>query len=218
MYVLLVESDDRLASYLVSGLQRNGHEVDRPARAAAAVREARRADLVLLDLDVPDTDGLELCRTISLLEEVSIISLTRQRDELTRVTALRAGSDDCIEKPFGFRELLARIDAVTRRANPTRSNPQLSYPPLCIDSALRGVSISGHDVDLTEKEFDLLWFLASRPGAVISREEIMARVWGDLWNRRSRTIDTHVSSIRGKLGQQSWIATVRGVGFRFRAA
>lgn len=218
MYILLVESDERLASFLASGLRRNGHEVNRLARGVSAVRMSRWADLVLLDLEVPDIDGLELCHTIRLLEDVSIISLTARQDELTRVNALRAGADDCIEKPFGFRELLARIDAVTRRSNLITSTSQLSYPPLCINSAPRGVSVAGCEIDLTETEFGLLWFLASRPGTVIAREQIMARVWGDHWNLRSRTVDTHVSSIRGKLGERSWITTVRGVGFQFCAA
>jgi DNA-binding response OmpR family regulator len=215
MHILLVESDTRLASCIASGLRRNGHTVEHTVDGVSAIGPHRDSDLVLLDLATPDMDGLEVCRVMRSDGDVPIIATAHGDSEMTRVLALQTGSDDCIEKPFGFRELLARIDAVTRRAYSGTTTRRLSYGALTIDPRVRQASISGRSLTLTEKEFDLLFFLASRPGSVVSREELMAEVWGDRWNKRSRTIDTHVSSLRGKLGEQSWISTVRGVGFRF---
>jgi DNA-binding response OmpR family regulator len=212
--ILLVERDRDLAPYLVSHLRRNGYEVDHISEGASAIREAHRVDLVLLNLDITDVCGMDACRLIRQNIDVAIIATVQDGARRQDISALRAGADDCLVKPFGLRELVARVDAVLRRSQACAQ--QLSYPPLHIDGRLRAASMAGRRLELTEKEFDLLWYLAANPDAVQSRAEIMARVWRDTWNSRSRTIDTHISSLRAKLGHSSWIVTVRGVGFSFR--
>jgi DNA-binding response OmpR family regulator len=129
------------------------------------------------------------------------------------VLGLRAGADDYLVKPYGFRELIARMEAVMRRAQPQpAASTVVSYGPLSIDASRREVSLDGRLIDVTRKEFDLLYLLASYPQVVIPRKRLMHQVWGDSWSRR--TVDTHVSSLRNKLGSSRWIITVRGVGFR----
>jgi DNA-binding response OmpR family regulator len=214
--ILLVERDRELAPYLASHLRRNGYEVEHTSEGSSAIREAHRADLVLLNLDTTDVCGMDACRLIRQNDDVAIIVTLQDGVCRQKITALQAGADDCLVKPFGLRELSARIDAVLRRSQVGAGTQQLSYPPLHIDGQLRVASMAGLRLELTEKEFDLLWYLAAKPDAVRSRSEIMSRVWRDTGNSRSRTIDTHVSSLRGKLGQLCWIDTVHGVGFRFR--
>jgi DNA-binding response OmpR family regulator len=168
---------------------------------------------VLLDLELPDLDGLEVCRGIRAACDTPVIAVTARGTELDRVLGLQAGADDYVVKPYGFRELMARMDAVMRRS---RRQPHaarvISHGLLRIDANLREVSIDGRCIDVTRKEFDLLYLLASNPNTVIPRKLLMQQVWGDSWSRR--TVDTHVSSLRTKLGASSWIITVRGVGFR----
>ena len=219
MHILLEESDAESAGELAVGLRRQGHGVDHVSTGQAALGAYRSADLVILDLDPPDLNGLALCREIRAAGDTPMIAITGRRTEQGRVLALRAGSDDCMEKPLGFRELLARIEAVMRRARRRAGRRErIDCGPLRIDRARREVSVADRAVELTVKEFDLLQLLASQPGSVVFRQEIMARVWGDTWNSRSRTVDTHVSSLRRKLGPDSWITTVRGVGLRFDRA
>lgn len=172
-------------------------------------------DLVIVDLDLPDMDGLEVCRRIRVACETPIIAVSPRGTELDCVLALRAGADDCVVRPYRFQELAARIEAVMRRARPTRPTEKIiTYGPLCVYQDAREVRMRGDVVNVTRKEFDLLSLLASRPDSVVSRREIMSKVWDDSWSRSGRTIDTHVSSLRNKLGSTSWIVTVRGVGFR----
>lgn len=171
------------------------------------------ADLVLLDLELPDLDGLEVCRGIRSANDIPIIAVTARGTELDRVLGLQAGADDYVVKPYGFRELMARMDAVMRRARPPANAPHVvSRGPLRIDVGSREVSVDGRIVDVTRKEFDLLYLLAAQPDTVIPRKRVIHQVWGDSWSRR--TVDTHVSSLRHKLGCSDWIITVRGVGFR----
>jgi len=214
--IVLEESDRELADRLARDLRRLGHTVDPVGTGRDLLDRFRAADLVIVDLGPPDLDGMELLREIRAEGDTPMIAVTGHRTEAARVSALRAGSDDCMERPLGFRELAARIDAVMRRAA-QRSGSGRGYDngSISIDPVRRGVQLDGCVVQLTGKEFDLLWLLASRQGTVISRGEIMARVWGDTWNTRSRTVDTHVSSLRGKLGLDCGITTVRGVGLRF---
>lgn len=147
--------------------------------------------------------------------ETPIISATGRATEMDRVLGLQAGADDCVNKPYSFRELVARIEAVLRRTQlPVPRQRVVSRGSLCIDLETREVRVDGRIIDVTRKEFDLLYLLASRHERVISREQLMAMVWDNTWAKNGRTIDTHVSSLRSKLGANSWITTVRGVGYR----
>jgi DNA-binding response OmpR family regulator len=212
--ILVVESKPKDLECLAGALRRHGHAVDEAGTGEAAIRSFEEADLVLLDLELPDVDGLEVCRVVRSMSDVPLIAVSASGSEIDRVLGLQAGADDYVEKPYGMRELLARIDAVMRRASPKNLAVQvLSHGPLTIDAGSRKVSLGGRIIDVTRKEFDLLYLLASHPGTVIPRKRIMQQIWGDSWSRR--TVDTHVSSLRGKLGGSDWIVTVRGVGFRF---
>ncbi|MFF3333598.1 response regulator transcription factor [Streptomyces sp. NPDC002888] len=214
--VLVVESEPRAAATLVQGLRRHGYMAESVSTGAKALQAHQGADLILLDLDLPDLDGLEVCRDIRAVSDTPVIAVTARDTELDRVLGLQAGSDDYMAKPYGFRELMARIEAVMRRVRPQQQPLEqvVVRGPLRIDVGAREVSLEGRLVELTRKEFDLLYLLAAQPQAVISRKQLMLQVWGDSWSRPGRTIDTHVSSLRGKLGSSSWIVTVRGVGFR----
>ncbi|QKW20263.1 response regulator transcription factor [Kitasatospora sp. NA04385] len=212
--VLVVEGDAHAAAPLLRALARQGYAAHGVTTGAEALRAHPDADLVLLDLDLPDLDGLEVCRGIRAVADTPIITVTARGSELDRVLGLQAGSDDYLVKPYGFRELLARMEAVLRRTR-TRppARPVLVHGPLRIDAGARLTTLHGTPVDLTRKEFDLLHLLAAHPGTVLPRRQIMARVWADTWSPRGRTVDTHVSTLRAKLGP-GWIVTVRGIGFR----
>lgn len=213
--VLVVESESRAAQSLVLGLRRHGYRAQSAATGTEALRAHQHADLVLLELDLPDLDGLEVCRRIRALGDVPIIILTAREAELDCVLGLQAGSDDFISKPYSFRVLLARIEALLRRVRPRRTDPArvVTHGPLRIDAGARELVLEGRRVELTPKEFDLLHLLASQPDTTFSRRRLMSEIWDDE-SARGRTLDTHVSSLRGKLGSSGWIITVRGVGFR----
>ncbi|MGK4581821.1 response regulator transcription factor [Kitasatospora sp. HPMI-4] len=214
--VLVVESDPHAAESLVQGLRRHGHDAVRVDTGGKALRTYRSADMVLLDLDLPDLDGLEVCREIRAAGDTPLIAVTARGTELDRVLGLQSGADDYLVKPYGFLELIARMEAVMRRVRP---RPAVARPitrgALHIESGCREVSVDGRQVELTRKEYDLLYLLASQPDTVVSRARIEREVWGNAEVSRSRTIDTHVNSLRNKLGSPAWIVTVRGVGFRF---
>ncbi len=211
--VLLVESGHRQRELLSEALGRHVHQVTCVDTGAKALDVYDQADVVLLGPDLPDIDGLEVCRAIRATCDIPIIVVTDRDSELDCVLALQAGADDYVVKPYGFRELLARMDAVMRRATPRRQGEHIiEHGPLRIDTLTREVQLHNRVIPMSRKEFDLLRLLAANPDSVISREHIMRQVWNDSWSRR--TVDTHVSSIRGKLGEKSWILTVRGVGFR----
>ncbi|RPK83858.1 MULTISPECIES: response regulator transcription factor [Streptomyces] len=215
--VLVVESDTADAELLMGRLRRHGHEVERAESGLAALNAFEGVDLVLLDLELPDLDGLEVCRRVRSAGSLPVIAVTARGTELDRVLGLQAGADDYLVKPYGFRELMARMDAVMRRAQPrSPAAPVIMHGALNIDAGARRVSLDGRRVEVTRKEFDLLYLLASHPGTVVPRKRIMQQVWGDVWSRR--TIDTHVSSLRTKLGASDWIVTVRGVGFQLGQA
>ncbi|MFH8258742.1 response regulator transcription factor [Streptomyces roseolus] len=215
--VLVVEANTRDATLLLQGLNGQGYVTQSARNGAQALRLHRDADLVLLDLDLPDLDGLEVCRGIRAVSETPIITVTARDSELDRVLGLRAGADDCLVKPYGFRELLARMEAVMRRVRRQTSPARVAaHQGLRLDADARTATLDGEPLDLTRKEFDLLFLLASQPGTVISRRQIMAQVWGDAGSPQGRTIDTHVGTLRGKLGSSEWIHTVRGIGFRLR--
>jgi DNA-binding response OmpR family regulator len=211
--VLVVEHDVGDAEVLAGDLRRQGHKVSKVGTGGEALRVFPDADLVLIDLDLPDLDGLEVCRSIRTVGDTPVIAVTNRGSELDRVLGLHAGADDYLVKPYGFRELMARMEAVMRRIRPRpKVADVIVHGRLRIDAASRQVTVDGRRVNLTRKEFHLLHLLASHAGSVLPRKQIMAQVWGDSWSRR--TLDTHVSSLRSKLGGSDWIITVRGVGFR----
>jgi DNA-binding response OmpR family regulator len=213
--ILVVERDASAAESVVFELRRQGYAARSVHTGQRAVGAYHDADLVLLSLDLPDIDGLGVCRSLRASSDVPMIARTHRDDELERVLALREGADDCVAKTWGMREVGARIEAVLRRARSRRTVPEtISIEPLRIDQRTREVHVHNQLVDVTSKEFELLYTLAANPETVVSRKELMANVWGINWASTSRTIDTHVSSLRAKLGSNRWILTVRGVGYR----
>ncbi|MEU9376960.1 response regulator transcription factor [Streptomyces sp. NPDC048255] len=211
--ILVVDGDGDVADSLVTQLRRHGHESVGVRRGSAALQAYEEMDLVLLDLELPDLDGLEVCRAIRSVSRVPVIIVTARQSELDCVLGLQAGADDYVTKPYGLRELMARIEAVMRRAQwQPAAVQEIRRGPLHIDVNSREVTVEGVEVALTRKEFDLLCLLASHPDTVVPRKQLLQQVWGDSWSRR--TVDTHVSSLRGKLGDSGWIVTVRGVGFK----
>ncbi len=217
--LLLVEDDDAIAGPLVKGLGREGFEVTRVANGADALA-AEPSDLVLLDLGLPDMDGYEVCRRLRAESEVPIIVITARGDEVDRVVGLELGADDYVVKPFGFRELVARIRAVSRRAASRQADDEAEADPVLhagrveVDTRTRRATVDGDEISLTRKEFDLLALLASDPGATRTRDEILEEVWDAHWYGPTKTLDVHVASLRKKLGDPTLIETVRGVGFR----
>ena len=217
MKLLVVEDDDGIAVPLVEGLVRAGYEVARAATGAEALAQVGGVDLMVLDLGLPDIDGSEVCRKVRSGSGLPIIVVSARGEESERVLALELGADDYLVKPFGMRELVARIRAVTRRTGSVTDTPgPQRIGPLDIDRRTRRISVDGRDVELTPKEFDLLLILAEDPGAVMSREEIMSSVWDPHWYGPTKTLDVHVASLRKKLGDPGLVETVRGVGFRLR--
>ncbi|MET9616891.1 response regulator transcription factor [Kitasatospora indigofera] len=213
--VLLVGEHSAVAESMLYSLLRQGYEAKSADTGREALEMYRDVDLVLLDLDLPDIDGLEVCRTMRAAGSTPIISFTGRDTESDRVHALQAGSDDCVVKSCGPREVVARIEAVMRRTQATTpSTKDISLRPLHINGRTREVRLDGRVVNVTAKEFELLHVLASNPESVVSRKELMAKVWECDWMESSRTLDTHVSSLRSKLGASKWIITVRGVGYR----
>jgi two-component system response regulator RegX3 len=220
MRVLLVEDDASIAESLVSGLERERFEVTWVTTGQAALgADPAAVDLVLLDLGLPDVDGLDVCRALRRRSDVPIIVLTARDTETDRVVGLELGADDYLGKPFGFRELLARIRAVLRRRAPQGESVaagQLSCNGVSVDERTHEARVDGRLVDLTPKEFELLAHLLDDPGAVHPRQRILEEVWDRNWFGPTKTLDVHIASLRRKLGDPTLIETVRGVGFRMR--
>jgi DNA-binding response OmpR family regulator len=215
--VLLVEDDDSIAEPLLAGLEREGFSVTRAATGAAALA-ADPGDLVLLDLRLPDVDGFTVCRELRQRSDVPIIVVSARGEEVDRVVGLELGADDYVVKPFGLRELVARIRAVSRRTGARRdASDEIVAGPVRIDVRSHRVTVDGRDVQLTLKEFELLSVLARDAGAVVDRERLLREVWNTTWYGASKTVDVHVASLRKKLGDPALIETVRGVGLRFAA-
>ncbi|TAM85339.1 MAG: response regulator transcription factor [Jatrophihabitans sp.] len=211
LQVLIVEDDRAIGSQLVKGLARAGCEPTAVATAAEALQRSG-AGLILLDLGLPDMDGVDLCRRLRSRGTAPIIVITARGAEPDRVDALDAGADDYLVKPFGFAELLARMRAVLRRTGP--DSGATTYGALRVDPAARRVWVAGRPVALTGKEFDILACLAIEPGRVVTREEIFDRVWDEHWYGPRKVLDVHVAALRRKLGHPEIIETVYGRGFR----
>ncbi len=215
MKILVVEDDPAIAEPLVAGLARNGFEPHHVGDGRGALAAVTDADLVLLDLGLPDLDGAEVCRQLRERSAVPIIVVSARSDEVDRVLLLEMGADDYVVKPFGLRELIARIRAVARRSGGGEPAPQrLEVGPLVVDLRTHEVTADGAAVELTPKEFDLLAHLAADPGAALTRRSILEEVWDANWYGSSKTLDVHVASLRRKLGHPEWIQAVRGVGFK----
>jgi DNA-binding response OmpR family regulator len=215
--VLIVEDDDGIAVPLQAGLERAGFVCQRVATGRDALA-APEPDLVLLDLGLPDIDVIEVCRELRSRSDVPIIVVTARGEEVDRVIGLELGADDYLVKPFGLRELVARIRAVTRRIGP-RDAPApdvLDAGLVQVDLRQHRATVDGQEVALTPKEFDLLALLARDPGATATRERIIEEVWDAHWFGPTKTLDVHIASLRKKLGDPALIETVRGVGFRLR--
>jgi DNA-binding response OmpR family regulator len=231
MRLLLVEDDDRVASALSAVLAKHGFEVVLVGSGQEALRallpdEQPPFDVVLLDLGLPDQDGFEVCGRIRRGGNTPVIMVTARADVRSRIHGLNLGADDYVVKPYDTGELLARIHAVSRRraaedrepdGQPARAETPgetVRLGPVAIEPATRRVSVSGAEVALTRKEFDLLALLAQRPGVVFRREQIISEVWRTNWEGTGRTLEVHVASLRAKLGQPALIETIRGVGYR----
>jgi len=215
MRILVVEDDDGIAEPLEEGLVREGFDVQRVSTGAEALA-ARTPDVVLLDLGLPDMDGYSVCRQLRARSSVPILVVSARGAEVDRVVGLELGADDYIVKPFGLRELVARIRAVLRRSgDPPPAEGQVQVlGDLVVDRRSRRVTAGGEEVPLSPKEFDLLALLAVDPGAVVTRQTILEEVWDPHWYGPTKTVDVHVASLRRKLGHPEWIETVRRVGLR----
>jgi DNA-binding response OmpR family regulator len=221
MRVLVVEDDGSVADGILDGLENakiEAHRVDSGAAALAAM-STFNPDLVLLDLGLPDMDGTDVCRAIRLTSQTPIIVVSARDEEIDRVIALEMGADDYVVKPFGMRELVARIRAVARRTGSVDTDvapaAERLFGPLTIDTRGQRVSMNGEPLHLTPKEFELLAYLSEDPGAVFRRGDILHDVWDTNWYGTTKTLDAHIAAIRKKLGNPLWIESVRGVGFRF---
>jgi DNA-binding response OmpR family regulator len=209
---LVVEDDPGIARSMARGLAGAGYQVEVVGTGAQALA-AGPADVVLLDLGLPDLDGLDVCQRLRLRSDAAIIVVTARAEEGDRVVALDEGADDYLVKPFGLAELLARIRAVLRRMRP--SGPAvLAHGPVTVDPRTRRVTVHGAEVALTPKEFDILECLATDPGRVVTRQELLERVWDANWYGPTKVLDVHVAALRRKLAVPGLVETVYGRGFR----
>lgn len=211
--VLVIEDDEPIALALVNGLRRAGFVAESVGSAAAALN-ALPTEFILLDLSLPDRDGVDLFHSLREVTTAPIIMVTARGSEEDRIAGLDLGADDYVVKPFGVRELVARINAVLRRSSAKEPEPVQVLDGVEIDRRVRTVRSRGSVVACTPKEYGILEFLARDPGKVITRQELLDGVWGPHWYGATKMIDVHVASLRRKLAAPEFIETLRGVGFR----
>ena len=213
MRMLLVDDDTRFAEVLTVALEKIGYQLDHAFRAGDAVAVGSY-DAVLLDLNLPDLDGLDVCRRIRQHSSVPIIILTARGALGDKVTGLRRGADDYLVKPFSVVELLARLEAVLRRGRPVGPAAWVVGGGLTLDPDRHKATVDGAELELTRKEFLLLSVLAETPGAVVRKDQLMVRIWQVADPSVARTLEVHISSLRTKVRRAAAIETVRGVGYR----
>ena len=227
--ILFVEDEPSISDPFSRALTREGFEpvVARSGREALGLAERSEFDLVLLDLNLPDTDGRDVARELRRRGEVPIVMLTARGTEMDRIVGLEIGADDYVVKPFSGAEVIARIRAVLRRAKRTGEGSADPAEPvtiggLTVDFQARRATLDGEELELSRKEFDLLAELVRNAGQVVRREDLMERVWDENWFGSTKTLDTHVGWLRRKLGEDTaaprYLHTVRGVGFRFSSS
>ncbi len=216
--VAVVEDDPHIRAAVSRGLTERGHVVLGASTGLGALAEIveQRPDLVVLDLGLPDIDGLELLRMLRAVSAVPVIVATARDDEREIIRTLDAGADEYVVKPYSAHQLDARIRAVLRRVKPDDAGAPVRIGGLTMDVRSRVASVDGQPMDLSRKEFDLLWHLASRPGEVVSKRELLAAVWRQPYGGPEKTIDVHLSWLRSKLGESAreprYLRSVRGVG------
>jgi DNA-binding response OmpR family regulator len=224
--VLVVDDEPTIVEIVGRYMERAGYETYQAGDGPEALRlaELHRPDLVVLDLMLPGIDGIEVMRRLHERPgpRTAVILLTARGEESDRLVGLRHGADDYVVKPFSPAELVARVDAVLRRvAPPAEEQPPIERGPLRVEPATRKVVLDGEEISLTQREFDLLAYLAARPGRVFSRDQLMEAVWGESFFTDTSTVTVHVRRLRAKLGDDSaeprFVETVWGVGYRFRA-
>ena len=220
--VLVVDDEPTIREVIVSYLRREGYETLEAGdgRRAREILERQTPTLVVLDLMLPGIDGLELCRWIRASSDVPVIMLTARGEEADRIVGLELGADDYVTKPFSPRELVARVRTVLRRSSPhVQAGERLAFEGLQIDASAREVRRDGEELKLTAREFDLLWFMASHPRQVFSRDQLMDRVWGYTSALDTGTVTVHMRRLREKIehdpSHPRFLQTVWGVGYRF---
>jgi len=221
--VLVVEDEASIASFVSLYLKNAGYEVRTAANGTEALASAEREkpSLIVLDLMLPDIDGIEICRRIRQKSDVPILMLTARDEDVDKIIGLEVGADDYLTKPFNPRELVARVKSILRRATPERKEREsevIQHGDLVVDAGRREVKVSGEEIQLAPKEFDLLWELLDHRGLVLTRDQLLERVWGYTFAGDTRTVDVHVRQLRRKLGEASPIVTVWGVGYKVSPA
>jgi DNA-binding response OmpR family regulator len=216
--VLIVEDEESIASFVALYLRNAGYAVETAPTGAEALTkvESARPSLVVLDLMLPDSDGIDVCRRIRKGSDIPILMLTARDEDVDKIIGLEVGADDYLTKPFNPRELVARVKSILRRSAPERrqiESKQLRHGDLVIDAGRREVHVGDEEIQLAPKEFDLLWELLDHRGLVLTRDQLLERVWG-----YTRTVDVHVRQLRRKLGDASPIVTVWGVGYKVTPA
>ena len=214
--ILLVEDDHSIGGMVRAYLERSGYRVvwARSGEEALAELDRHQIRMVVLDVRLPGIDGFDVCRRIRSRSDTPILILTARDEEADRVVGLELGADDYLTKPFSPRELAARIKAVLRRSDGRPADDVLTLGDVVVDRDAREATVDGQPVDLTVKEFDLLACLIENAGVVITREQLLDRVWGLTYPGGTRTVDVHVAQLRRKLGRPDLIRTVRGAGYK----
>jgi two-component system, OmpR family, alkaline phosphatase synthesis response regulator PhoP len=221
--VLIVEDEPSIASFVSLYLKNAGYAVKAVATGGDALAqvESEQPALVVLDLMLPDIDGIEVCRRIRQRRDIPILMLTARDEDVDKIIGLEVGADDYMTKPFNPRELVARVKSILRRSTPARAtsaSAEIRHGDLHVDSGRREAHVGETEIQLAPKEFDLLWELLDHRGIVLTRDQLLERVWGYTFAGDTRTVDVHVRQLRRKLGDASPIVTVWGVGYKVSPA